>query len=335
VTPDGGRALVLGGGGVLGFAWSVGALRAWQDHTGIDPRRSELVLGTSAGSVLGTLLACGVSVHVIERHHQGVPLPADPGIEWTYEDEVGALPPWPGWRPGSPRLVLDAVRHLRSTPPAVALSGLLPRGRGTLQPIHDMIAATSLATLPGQNWPLRPTVWIVGTDYDSGRRVIFGRDRVSAVLADAVCASCAIPAWYPPVEIDGRRFIDGGAASNASVDVLLPLVEMGSIREVLVVVPMAAQEFDRPRSPVTRLERVVRRAITRGIEADAQGLRAAGAEVSILAPVAADLTEMGPNLMNPKRRTQVLQTAIDTVSARLAGLQPGQPLGDAIGGTLG
>jgi hypothetical protein len=57
--------------------------------------------------------------------------------------------------------------------------------------------------------------------------------------------------------------------------------------------------------------------------------------VSILAPVAADLTEMGPNLMNPKRRTQVLQTALDTVSARLAGRLPGQPLGDAIGGTLG
>ena len=142
MTASAGRALVLGGGGVLGFAWSVGALRAWQDHTGIDPRQNELILGTSAGSVLGALLACGVSVDVIERHHQGVPLPADPGIEWTYEDEAGALPPWPGWRPGSPRLVLDVVRHLRSTRPAVALSGLLPRGRGTLQPIHDMIAAT-------------------------------------------------------------------------------------------------------------------------------------------------------------------------------------------------
>jgi NTE family protein len=335
VTTDAGRALVLGGGGVLGFAWSVGALRAWQDHTGIDPRRNELIVGTSAGSVLGALLACGVSVDVIERHHQGVPLPADPGIDWTYEDEAGALPPWPGWRPGSPRLVLDAVRHLRSTPPAVALSGLLPRGRGTLQPIHDMIAATSLATLPGQNWPVHPKMWVVGTDYDSGRRVIFGRDQVSAVLADAVCASCAIPAWYPPVKIDGRQFIDGGAASNASVDVLLPLVEAGTIRTVLVVVPMAAQEFDRPRSPVTRLERVVRRAITRGIEADAQALRMAGAEVSVLAPVAADLTEMGPNLMNPRRRTRVLQTALDTVSARLAGRRPEQPLGDAIGGAPG
>ena len=217
----------------------------------------------------------------------------------------------------------------------MALSGLLPRGRGTLQPIHDMIAATSLATLPGQNWPRQPQVWIVGTDYDSGQRVIFGRDPVSAVLADAVCASCAIPAWYPPVEIDGRQFIDGGAASNASVDILLPLVEAGTIREVLVVVPMAAQEFDRPRSPVTRLERVVRRAITRGVEADAQALRAAGAEVSILAPIAADLTVMGPNLMNPKRRTEVLQTALDTTADRLAGRQPGHPLGDVIGGTPG
>jgi hypothetical protein len=44
---------------------------------------------------------------------------------------------------------------------------------------------------------------------------------------------------------------------------------------------------------------------------------------------------MGPNLMNPKRRTEVLQTALDTTADRLAGRQPGHPLGDVIGGTPG
>ncbi|MGI8880345.1 MAG: patatin-like phospholipase family protein [Jatrophihabitans sp.] len=311
-------ALVLGGGGVLGFAWTVGALSAWQDHTGQNATDSALVVGTSAGSVLAALLGCRIPIEVIERHHQGVPLPADPAIDWDYNAESGgALPPRPGWRPGSPRLVLDAVRHPRSSSATVALSGLLPRGRGTLEPIHDMVAATSVECLPGQNWPTDPKVWIVGTDYESGKRVVFGRDDVSAILADAVCASCAIPAWYPPIEIDGRRFVDGGTASNASVDIVLPLVETGSITEVVIAAPMAAVDYDKPRSPVTRLERVVRRAITRGIETDAQQLRAAGADVTILAPSADDLEVMGPNLMNPRRRNEVLLTALRTTTELL------------------
>lgn len=337
MTDDrGGRAIVLGGGGVLGFAWSIGALRAWEQHTGNDPRASALLVGTSAGSVLAALLGCGISIEVIERHHQGVPAPADPRIEWEYEGGGGALPPLPGWRPGSPRLMLDAVRHPLSSSPTVALSGLLPRGRGTLEPIYDVIAATSLASLPGRNWPSQPQVWVIGTDYDSGRRVVFGRDPVSAVLADAVCASCAIPAWYPPVEIDGRQFIDGGTISNASADVVLPLVESGTVTEVLIVAPMAASDYDRPRSPVTRLERVVRRAITRGIETDTAQLRAAGASVHVLAPGAEDLAVMGSNLMNPKRRTQVLRSALRTTAAGLAGATASQAeddLGDAARGT--
>lgn len=312
------RALVLGGGGVLGFAWSVGALRAWQEHTGADAADSALLVGTSAGSVLAALLACGVGLEVVERHHQGVPAPADPSIDWDYEDNSAPHPPRPGWLPGSPRLLLDAVRRPGSVPAAVALSGLLPRGRASLQPIQDMIAAAALAALSGRNWPSHPPVWIVATDYDSGRRVVFGRDDLPAVLASAVAASCAIPAWYPPVDIAGRAYIDGGTVSNASADAVLPLVVDGTIGEVLVVAPMAAREYDRPNSPVARLERVVRRAITRGVDADVRALRAAGAQVQVLAPGAADLTVMGANLMNPKGRTAVLRTALASTAELLA-----------------
>ena len=44
--------LVLGGGGVLGAAWMVGALGALQRVQGLDPRDADLVVGTSAGSVM-------------------------------------------------------------------------------------------------------------------------------------------------------------------------------------------------------------------------------------------------------------------------------------------
>ncbi len=316
------RALVFGGGGVLGFAWTVGALSALEAEFGITATSVGLTVGTSAGSIVAALTGCGIGVDVLLRHHQGVPAPADPTIEWDYQsDSGGALPPRPGLRPGSPRLLLDAVRHPMSASATMALTGLLPRGRGTLEPIHDVIATASLGGLPGLHWPERPRTWIVATDYDSGSRVVFGRDDIPANLAEAVCASCAIPAWYSPVEIAGRHYIDGGTASNASADVVLPLVEDGTIDEVFVLAPMASVQLDRPRSPVTRLERIVRRAITRGIQSDIARLRAAGARVVLLTPGPHDLEVMGPNLMNPKRRTEVLRTSVLTSAAQLRELR--------------
>ena len=144
------RALVFGGGGVLGFAWTVGALRALETEWGMDAAAVGLTVGTSAGSMVAALLGCGVEVDVMRRHHQGVPTPADPSIEWDYRnDSGGALPPWPGFLPGSPRLLLDAMRHPMSTSPVVALSGLLPRGRGTLEPIRAVIEAAVSAGKAG------------------------------------------------------------------------------------------------------------------------------------------------------------------------------------------
>ena len=164
----------------------------------------------------------------------------------------------------------------------------------------------------------------MATDYDSGARVVFGRDTVTrgpAALGHAVAASCAIPAWYSPVPIGDRLYIDGGTASNASVDLVLPLVEDGTIQEVFVFAPMASVEPDRPRSPIARLERVVRQAITRRIQHDADRLRAAGARVMVVTPGPYDLEVMGANLMNPRRRTEVLETSLLTSATRLRELR--------------
>src|SRR5437764_14880025 len=79
------RAVVLGGGGVLGFAWMVGALSALEVEAGFDVRDADLLLGTSAGSVIAALLACGTSVDEIRRHHQGTPAPHDPTIAYQYQ----------------------------------------------------------------------------------------------------------------------------------------------------------------------------------------------------------------------------------------------------------
>jgi len=304
--------VVLGSGGVLGFAWTVGALAALETEAGFDVRTAELLVGTSAGSVAAALLACGLSVDEIRRHHQGVPGPTDPPIAFDYSASAGrALPPRPRLRPGSPRLLIDVVRHPRQGRTVVALAGALPAGRGTLDPVRRLVAEVVGAS-GMSDWPQRPRTWIAATDYRSGRRVLFGRDR-SAALADAVVASCAIPAWYPPAMIEGRPHIDGGAVSNASVDVVGGV----DVDEVYVFAPMASVDVDRPRSPVSRIERAIRRAITRGILTDVASLRAAGRRVVLVTPGPEDLAVIGANLMNPRRRTEVLETSMRTSAVRL------------------
>ena len=304
------RAIVLGSGGVLGFAWMIGALAALEAETTIDVRSADLLVGTSAGSVAAALLSLGISVDEIRRHHQGVPAPTDPPIAFNHDRDTGrALPLRPRLRPGSPLLLLDALRHPRKTRAIVALAGALPAGRGTLEPVRRLIAGLSESS---GDWPQRPRAWIVATDYRTGRRVVFGRD-TEVALADAVVASCAIPAWYPPVVIDGRSYIDGGAVSNASAD----LVADAGVDEVYVFAPMASVDRDRPRSPVSRIERAIRQAITRGIVADIESVRATGARVMLVTPGPEDLAVIGANLMNPRRRTQVLETAMRTAAVQL------------------
>lgn len=320
------RAIVLGGGGVLGFAWMLGALTAWQDVLGADVRDVELVVGTSAGSVAAALIGCRMPLDVVVRHHQGIPLPDDPVIDYDYEGATGeALPPRPGLRPASPGLVWGGLRHPRRVSPIVTLTGLLPAGRGSLTPVHDLVAAVAADSGFAEAWPTAPRPWVVAADYRSGRRIVFGRDTFgpradgrsrhvrTATLADAVQASCSIPAWYPPTVIDGVPYIDGGAASNTSLDVLRDT----GVDEAYVFAPMASLEPDRPQERLARVERRVRRAITRRIVADAAVLRSEGMRVHLVTPDAADLAVMGVNMMDPARRSDVLDSAHDTAAAQL------------------
>jgi NTE family protein len=212
------------------------------------------------------------------------------------------------------------------------LAGALPAGRGTLEPVRRLVAEVAASSGLDSRWPTLPQTWVAATDYRSGRRVLFGRDR-EVTLADAVVASCAIPAWYPPAVIDGRPYVDGGAVSNTSVDVLAGM----DLAEVYVVAPMASLDLDRPRSPVSRIERALRRAITRGLLADVASLRAAGMRVVVVTPGPADLAVIGTNLMNPRRRTEVLESAMRTAAVQVRaelGTQP-EPDSRASGQSLG
>jgi NTE family protein len=212
----------------------------------------------------------------------------------------------------------------------VALTGLLPPGRGSLAPVHALVDGVARATGFADTWPAAPRPWIVAADHRSGRRVVFGRTEFRptadgrprpvrrARLADAVQASCSIPGWYPPTVIEGVPYVDGGAVSICSIDLLLGRGgQRLDVDEVFVLAPMASTEPDSPATTAARLERRLRRLVTRRIVADVARLRGAGLRVCLLTPDADDLTLMGANMMNPGRRTEVLQSARDNAAAQL------------------
>lgn len=308
------RGLVLGAGGLLGFTWSVGALHALEQSMGIDVRDMDVLVGTSGGSVLAAVLACGVPVEMVLRHQRGRVRAGDADIDWNYDaDAGGALPPLPGFGLGSPRLLARVARHPGRFPMITAASALLPPGRGSLGPVTGMIDRVG----GGRDWPERET-WIVALDYVRGARTVFGQPGAPPTrLAAAVAASCAIPGWYAPVQIQDRVYVDGGAWSETSLDLLAG----SGLDEVYVVAPMAAHGYDRPWSVPGQVERGYRRGVTRRLQRETASVRASGTRVHTILPGPADLRAIGSNMMDPRRRRAVLRTSVATTTAALRHLR--------------
>ena len=312
-------ALVLGAGGVVGAAWMTGILHAVQDRLPEPLGDVDLIVGTSAGSVLAAALRCGVTLDEMTAMQYGDPVPAlrDAGVR---DLDEGPLPPRPQLRAGSPRLMLTTLLAPHTIHPGVGASAWLPRGRGRHEALRATVTALGeyqaqrTASWTPQSWADGRT-WIVAVDYATGRRVMFGREGAPRVpLADAVVASCSIPGWYAPAVIDGRRYVDGGVRSSTSLQSLAS----AGLDEVYVLAPMASVLADRPGRTTERLERRVRRLITRAVLREAEVLRAAGTRVTVLTPGPEDLAAMGVNLMDPRRRRPTLNVALRTAAATLA-----------------
>ncbi|MET8703403.1 patatin-like phospholipase family protein [Kitasatospora sp. NPDC004723] len=333
------RGLVLGGGGMLGAAWTVGALRAVEEATGRPPGDAEVLLGTSAGAILGALLAAGADTGQLRDHQCGLPIGSGPlaGIEFDYDTAVGgALPPRPRVGIGSPGLLRDAVRHPRTYPWLTMVSAMAPHGRGSLASVGALVGGLFDGA---DGWPAGSVLRVVAVDYRTGRRVVFGDPGAPPARVDeAVTASCAIPGWFAPVPVGGTAYVDGGCWSATNADLLLDR----GLDEVYVLAPMALRpdppgrpesdngasaatrarrvrdwlhaprERDRPSGVLAQLVARYRRTVTRRLLREAGLLRASGVRVHLLAPTPADLAVMGPNMMDPARRGPVLESALDT-----------------------
>ncbi|MGZ4306569.1 MAG: patatin-like phospholipase family protein [Solirubrobacteraceae bacterium] len=136
---------------------------------------------------------------------------------------------------------------------------------------------------------------------------------VAGAADDAVAASCAIPGFYRPVEIAGRRYVDGGVASTSNLDVLAGL----GLDLVICLNPTSSLHAPQPRTLGERAAAVLREGSGRRLGSEAKRVRASGTEVVLIQPAVQDLDAMGGNLMSAKRRHQVIEVAAQTVASHL------------------
>jgi NTE family protein len=282
-------AVVLGAGGVVGAAWIAGSLTAVADATGFDARDADLLIGTSAGASVAATLRQGFSPadHLAQMvgeplSEQGQVLAGEP------HPKVLALPDPPsisltGWRPQAPLMAVRTMGRLRDRRPGVALSGLAPAGSVPHRLVGDPIRARQT-----QPWPDEAT-WLCAVCLSDGALTVFGRDpSPTPDLATAVEASVAIPGYFEPVEIDGRRYIDGGAHSVTNAELVAGL----GFDLVVVIAPMTAvPSAVRPPS-----RQVVRAFHARILGQEVRAIRRSGTPVIVLQPTAADLAAIGPSL---------------------------------------
>ena len=299
--------LVLGAGGVLGGAWLTGALEALARETEWDPGSADYIVGTSAGSMIGALVASGVPPWFMVAHSRGEVFDGLTGPDGRpaadADRSAGAVfrihRGLPGIGPGSLRMAFTALRSPLRHTPLQMLAGWVPAGVISTDSLQEIVRRA----VPG-DWVEHPNYWAVACDYGTGRRVPFGRiDAPRAEIADAVAASCAIPGFYRPVRIGGRRYVDGGVCSISNLD----LVAGRGLDLVICLNPLTSS--DRDDGLLDLLPLFTNASGRRRLAHEERKVRRFGSEVLVIEPTAEDRAVMGRNWMSAERRQQVIETA--------------------------
>ncbi len=238
-------ALVLGGGGLTGGVYEIGALRAL-DLLSVNRTVNEfdVYVGTSAGSFVAALTANGVTPEEMMRVvNQQVPTPfrdIDMGqllrpnlVEFARK---GLLMPWrvaQVARELAPRLGRGQVSLMDV---ALGLAEGLPSGFYSGSGIESYLR-TVLAD-PDRTDDFRELdseLYLAATDLDTCERIVFGGEAWDDVpISTAVRASTALPMVYKPARVKDRELIDGGIVSTTNLDIA---VEAGA-KFIVVINPL-------------------------------------------------------------------------------------------------
>jgi len=268
------RALVLGSGGITGAAWEVGLVAGLAAH-GLDLTSADMILGSSAGSLAGAQLTSGTSLAGL---YAAQCAPPEVAVSATMGRALMLRYGLAVFTPGTAARARKRLgRVARRSPPLAEAERRAVIG----------------AWLPSHEWPAQRLL-IAAVDADTAECATF--DSASGVsLIEAVSASCAVPGVWPPVQINGRRWMDGGMRSAANAD-----LAAGFDRVVVL-------------APLWRGMRVMPPALRQ-----CQQLAAAGSAVVLVTPNAESVAAMG----------NVLDSAGRGPAARAGHAQAGAVLSD-------
>jgi NTE family protein len=305
--------LVLGAGGVTGSAFHAGVLAALAEGIGWDPRRSETIVGTSAGSVTAAMLRAGFNASDLAARAEGKPVSPE-GHRLLSGAGVPAnwmsMPTAPGrrrdgWpRPAAPGALLAAARRPWGIRPSAMAAALMPEGTVPTASIAD-----GIDHFFPKGWPSF-ALWVCAMRLDSGSLMVFGKQDAGTVrVGQAVAASCAIPGYFAPVSVGGERYVDGGAFSLTNLSLMAGL----GLDLVVVSAPMA--KAGRAINLAGGLAREAGRA---QLDREALWVKRGGTPVVAFAPTADDQRVMGLNAMDPRRRAATARQVRASTHERLS-----------------
>ncbi|NYB51161.1 MAG: patatin-like phospholipase family protein [Methanobacteriaceae archaeon] len=195
------NALILSGTGITGIAWELGVLFGFEEG-GVDVINANLIASTSAGSIVGAQICSGKKMEYL--YHQQLKF-----IKETMKNEV-----------------IIKGQEFRKMMAAVIMSS--PDSKTARIRIGEAALAASTMSegeyleliaeyLPSQEWDRKRNLIINTVNAENGEWVTFDSNSNIPLLI-AVAASSAVPGMFPPITINGKRYIDGGiAGTNADL----------------------------------------------------------------------------------------------------------------------
>lgn len=293
--------LVLGGGGLVGLGYHAGVMKAL-DEFGADVAASDIIVGTSAGSIIASYLASGWSASDFYEYAHGRHPDSLAGAGEQKDEVRRIFTPLYTTQIERIRRGLGGVFALASSrgywkaasrghEPHRALKRLFPSGMYSTEETRGRLW-NDLGT---GEWP-REGLYICAVDLFTGELVPFGHpDAPEAPLPDAVLASTAIPGVFPPVKIGDRSYVDGGAASATSLN----LATDAGCDAILCIAPLGYKNdgVASPRDPRMFGPVIMRSLFARALRKEVNAARARGIDVFVIRPWLTELREHGTNSM--------------------------------------